>query len=263
VVSIPPQEYFAERIGGDLVSVTSMVKAGNSPHTYEPTPQQVADLAQTKLFFTIGMPYERKLREKISGTLKNLKIIDTSDSIEFIPSEEIHRHNNESYHHSQAELDPHIWLDPIRVKTQAKIIFEALSQADSSHKTQYWENLNLLLQGLDSLDLSIKEKLSPYKGREFFIFHPSLGYFCQRYGLAQRAIEIEGKEPGARQMKDLLEEMQRIGAKSILVQEEFSTKMAEALAQKIEGKVLKIRTLDANYPAMMTDITNKIILAIQ
>jgi zinc transport system substrate-binding protein len=244
-VSIPPQAYFVQKIMGDSDEVTSMVTAGISPHTYEPSPQQIAVLAKANLFFTIGMPYEEGLKGKISSILKNLKIVSTRQGVELVDSE--------------GEFDPHIWLDPARVKMQATTICQALCSQYPGHQEQYQRNLKYLQEELDSLDANIREKLAPYKGREFFIFHPSLGYFSRRYGLIQRAIEVEGKEPGAMQMNEIWEAMRKSGAKSILVQEEFSTKMAETLAKEIKGKVLRIRTLDADYPRMMTDITDKIL----
>ncbi|MDC7223291.1 MAG: zinc ABC transporter substrate-binding protein, partial [Spirochaetales bacterium] len=96
-VSILPQAYFLERIGGDRIDVTVMVPPGKSPATYEPTPRQVVELGEATAFFTIGVPFEQTFLPSLEGSLPNLPLIDTSAGIEkrFI---EAHSHDDEEGH---------------------------------------------------------------------------------------------------------------------------------------------------------------------
>ncbi len=80
-VSIPPQKTFVERIGGERVSVESLVKSGVDPHTYEPTPGQVARLSQADLFLGIGFPFERAWMERLRAVNPRMRVLDLSEGI--------------------------------------------------------------------------------------------------------------------------------------------------------------------------------------
>ena len=99
VVSILPQKYFLERIGGKLVDVSVMVEPGASPATYEPKPRQMVALAKTKLYFAIGVPFERAWLEKIAATNGRMRVVHTEAGIEKIPMKEYHPHGKDTEHH--------------------------------------------------------------------------------------------------------------------------------------------------------------------
>ena len=84
-VSILPEKYFVERIGGDLVSVNVMVVSGADPHTYEPKPAQMAALSNSANFFPIGVEYENAWLDRISSTNPKMKIVDLSEGIQKLP----------------------------------------------------------------------------------------------------------------------------------------------------------------------------------
>ena len=123
-VSIPPQKYFVEKIGGDRVLVNIMLSPGASPATYEPKPQQLRALTEAEAYISIGVPFEKTWMERIKSTNPQMLIVDSAKEIKRIAmvahhhhTEEVHKHEHE---HSQQTLDPHIWLSPKKVKIQAK-----------------------------------------------------------------------------------------------------------------------------------------------
>jgi len=122
-VSIPPQKYFVERIGGRHVSVSVMVGAGQSPATYEPTPRQIARLASARIFFRIGVPFERAFVRRIAATFDELTIVDTSRGV---PLRRMQQPRDLPNAHEGNDVetgtDPHIWLNPRLVKIQADTI---------------------------------------------------------------------------------------------------------------------------------------------
>ncbi|MDJ0988025.1 MAG: zinc ABC transporter substrate-binding protein, partial [Desulfobacterales bacterium] len=81
-VSIVPQKYFVQQIGKELVEVQAMVQPGASPATYEPKPQQMADLSKTKIYFAIGVPFENAWLSKIAAANPNMRVIHTDHGIE-------------------------------------------------------------------------------------------------------------------------------------------------------------------------------------
>lgn len=227
--SILPQEYFVERIGGDRVEVQALVKPGSSPATYEPTPRQMADLSEAKLFFRIGVPFENTFVPKVEGAAGGLRIVDTRRGITL-------RGN-----------DPHIWLNPRLVKVQARTIAKALIEADPAGEATYEENLATFLKELAALDTDLVEALARVRGKTFMVFHPAWGYFADAYGLQQEPIEIQGKEPAARQIARMIEMAKDEGVRVIFVQPQFDRSSAERIAEAIGGVVVPIDPLARDY----------------
>lgn len=243
-VSILPQAYFVERIGGDLVAVNVLVGPGMSPATYEPTPKQLSALSGAHVFFRIGTPFEDGLIRKISDSFGNLKIIDTRRGITM-------RYFRESGKGERA--DPHIWLDPKRVKIQAETIFEALSELAPEHSERFEKNLSAFQNDLERTDAKISEILAPFEGKRFYVFHPAFGYFGESYGIRQVPIEIEGKEPNPRALVRLIERAKQEGVKVIFVQPQYAQKNAEILAKEIGGAVVPIDPLPRDYLKQMEE----------
>ncbi len=270
-VSIIPQAFFLERIGGDHVDVTVLVSPGMSPHTYEPTPRQMTALAEARLYFRIGSPFESRLLEKIEGTHSNVAIVDTRRGVPLLyfdePHSHGHSHGDDDKHgqsagtgrrHGQSNADPHIWLDPKRVMIQAGTIAEALVSADPAHADRYRENLASFEADLRRIDETLTEILAPLAGQVFYVFHPAFGYFADSYGLRQRAIEIDGKEPTPRQLVAVIEQARREGVRVIFVQPQFPTRQAEAMAREIGGAVIPLNPLAGDYLANLERIAEAI-----
>lgn len=169
-----------------------------------------------------------------------------------------HSHNHHDEHHHHGEFDTHIWLDPINMQIMAKNIANALSKEYPEHKALYETNLNKLLLELDELDKYNQNKLSSLKGKPFMVYHPSWGYYAKRYGLKQIAVEIDGKEPKAKDLEELVEEALEHKIKIIFVSPQFSSKSAEVIAKKTNAKVYKIDQLSKDYIKQMKKMTDAI-----
>ena len=249
-VSILPQVYFVKRIGGDSVSVNVLVGPGQSPATYEPTPKQMTKLAQSKIYFTIGVPFEKQLLSRIKAVTKDLKIVDTRKDIAIgatATPKSPQEAGNQDIYHDHGNTDPHTWLDPKLVKIQANTICDGLTEIDPDRKEYYSANLKAFLDDLNRVDARIAKQLAPYRGRSFYVFHPAFGYFGKAYGLKQVAVETGGSKPSAKQLALLIEHAKSEGVKVIFVQEQFSTKSAEAIAEAVGGTVVKLDPLAEDY----------------
>ncbi len=255
-VSILPQKYFVERIGGDLVDVNVMVGPGMDPHTYEPQPAQMQSLATSKLYFSIGVEFEDAWLTKFQDTNPNLKFIDSGAGIEKIPMAA-------EGNHEKGEMDPHIWLSPTNVRSIAQIMATALSEADPQNNAIYQNNLNKFLQDIDALDEEIRASLDPLTSRKFITFHPSWGYFARDYNLEQISIEVGGNEPSASEMAALIDTAKKDDIHIIFAQPEFSTKAAETIATEINGQVILISPLAENWLENMKTITRSFSSALQ
>lgn len=244
-VSILPEAYFVSRVGGPAVEVKVLVGPGQSHETYEPTPRQIAALAKTDVYFTIGAPFERNLVRRVRGMFPGLLIVDASAGVPLV-----------SFASGSGEhgSDPHIWLDPKRARFIARNVCEGLKRVDPRRAGQYDRNLVRLLEGLSSLDAELARTLAPVKGRTIYVFHPAFQYFCLSYGLRQEAFEIEGKEPTARQTAKLIGKARQEGVKVVFVQPQFSRKSASAIAQAIGGRVETLDPLPGDYPKDMKNL---------
>jgi zinc transport system substrate-binding protein len=247
-VSILPQAYLVERIGGDLVSVDVLVGPGQSPATYEPTPKQMADLGRADLLITSGVPFERSLLNKIADAVPGLTIIDGTAGIELHPMPDHHNHDDGG-EHDHGRLDPHFWLDPQLVTVHSGTICAELARRLPDHAEQLQANLAGLVTELQAADTRISTRLGPFKGRPMLVFHPAYGYFARRYGLHQIAVEAGGKEPSARQLARLIEQVRDAGARVIFAQPQYSTRSAEVVAEAINGEVVPLDPLAPDYLA--------------
>ena len=281
-VGINPVAYSVERVGGSDVEVSVLVGPGQDPHTFELTPRVVAKLANARVLFEMGFPFEETLIKKVESTFKNLEVVDLQQGIKLRPmteeeaeaeeaaheAEHEHGHGHghghgeaeeHEHHHEAGDLDQHTWLDPRLVKIQARTIADTLIRIDPSHKDQYEQNLKGYLTDLDAVHEQLTKALAPVKGKSFFVFHPALGYFGDAYGLKQVPVQIGGKEPTARQLARLIELAKEDGVRIIFVQPQFSKKSAEALAKSIDGAVVPIDTDGArDYLKNLQDIAVKV-----
>lgn len=272
-VSIVPQKYFLEQIGGDLVDVQVMVQPGASPATYEPKPRQMADLLKTRIYFAIGVPFEDAWLGKISTVNSNMKVIHTEQGIEKIPMTGFHLHEGGDEHlkveehHENAgpadgetksdntALDPHIWLSPPLVKRMAKSILAALQEIDSAHAGVYEANCTRFISEIDTLDHQLRTMFGDRQGGvRFMVFHPSWGYFARTYGLEQVPIEIEGKDPKPAQLAALIAHAKEEGIRVVFVQPQFSTKNAEVIAREIGGRVAFADPLAEDWMANLRSV---------
>ncbi|MEB3309764.1 MAG: zinc ABC transporter substrate-binding protein [Snowella sp.] len=263
-VSIEPQKYFVERIGGDRVNVNVMVPIGTDPHTYEPKPDQMRALAGSKAYFRIGGDLEDAWMPRLLAANSNLNIVDTSQNIEKIPTVGHSHDHGHDHGHDKAEkaapetgesLDSHIWLSPQRVKQQAQTIYQSLVKLDPQHQAEYEANLKKFTQDLDSLDQDIRQQLTGLKHKTFMVFHPEWGYFAKDYGLTMVAIEVEGSEPSAAELADIIKEAKEKQIKVIFTQPEFSPQTSNAIAQEIGAKVIPISAFSADWLNNMRQVS--------
>jgi len=96
-VSIVPQQYFLEKIGGDRVDVSVMVMPGASPATYEPTPRQMTGLARAKAYFAVGVPFESTWLSRFESANPLMRVVRTDEGIRKMPML-AHHHEGEEGH---------------------------------------------------------------------------------------------------------------------------------------------------------------------
>ncbi|MFA6499296.1 MAG: zinc ABC transporter substrate-binding protein [Desulfurivibrionaceae bacterium] len=248
-VTVPPQAYLAQRIGGEAVEVHTLVGKGQDPHTFEPTPRQAAALAGANLFFTVDIPFEKQLAAKVAASNRNLKIVDSTKGIVRLPLTEPDHHEAHGN-----EADPHLWLATDNLRIMADNMATALSAAMPERKEALHRNLAALQTEISALDKRLATTLAPHRGKTFYVFHPAFGYFANAYGLKQKAVEISGKSPTPRQLTALVRQAREDRVHTIFVQPQFDSKSADTVAQAINGAVVPIDPLDQEVLRNLTAI---------
>lgn len=263
-VSILPQKYFVQRIGGDSVIVEVMVLPGANPAIYEPKPSQMRKLASSAAYFAIGVPFEDAWLDRIAGVNAKMQVVHTDAGIAKLAMAGHHheKENREKGHggeqHGHSGLDPHIWLSPPLVKQQAAVIKEALLQLLPNQAEKIHQQYQAFMTEIDQLDTELRATLQGKKGVGFMVFHPSWGYFAHEYGLEQEAIEVEGKTPKPSQLKELIEHAEEHAIHVIFAQPQFSLKSAETIARAIKGEVILIDPLAEDWLDNMRNVAEKL-----
>ena len=274
-VSVLPQKTIVEKIGGAHTNVRAMVRPGYSPHTYDPTPPQIAALSKTDLYVRSGVPFEHAWMARIRSANPDMQILDPRSGMDQRlmkhgahgdDGEEAGRDDNVDRHHggtSSEGRDPHIWTSPLLVVQMAANIRDKLTELDPAHAQDYARNYDAFAAELEALDRDIRLLVRDLPNRSFLVFHPAWGYFADTYGLIQVPIEKEGKEPGARALAALIEQAKRQDVKAIFVQPQFSAQSAEQVARAIGGRVVHIDPLSADYADNLRAVAQQIAEAAQ
>jgi zinc transport system substrate-binding protein len=223
----------------------------------------MAAFTEAQLFLGIGFPFEERIAAKIADTNRRLVRVDTSATVPKRLMTEEHRHEDSGHEHEDSdeehgEADPHVWLSPEAVRIQAAAIRDALKAADPAGAERYESNYLAFARELEDLDREIASILSGMEGKTVYVYHPVLGYFTDRYRLIQRAIEVEGKEPTARQLADFIDRLRAERVGMIFVQKEFSTRSAEAVAAETGAVVKTIDPLSRDWFQEMRRIAHDI-----
>ncbi len=272
-VSILPQKYFVQQIGGDFVDIQVMVQPGASPATYEPNPRQMTAMAGADVYFAIGVPFETVWLEKIAASNPNMKIVHTDHGIKkkAMPAH-FHgpdapdeaggapegEHEQNPHHDHIAAPDPHIWLSPHLVSIQAQAILTTLQGVDPIHRADYEANYAAFISEIRALDVELSTIFSGKQGLQFMVFHPAWGYFADAYGLKQIPVEIQGKSPKPAQLMDLIKLARKSDIRVIFVQPQFSAKSAQVIAASIGGQIVFADPLAEDWASNLRKVAHEI-----
>ncbi|PKL62560.1 MAG: zinc ABC transporter substrate-binding protein [Methanomicrobiales archaeon HGW-Methanomicrobiales-2] len=238
-VTIPPEQEFVERIGGDHVRVILLVPPGADPHTYEPPPGVLADVAEADMYAVVGSGIEFELawQEKIAALNPDMLVVDCSRGIDLISTGE----------GGHPGTDPHIWVSPRNAKVMVENIREGLVEVDPANANDYNRNTAAYQEELDTLDVEIAGALAQSGTTKVMVYHSSWAYLARDYGLVEVPIEDEGKEPSPQRLERLITQAKEEHIRVIFASPEHSTRSAEVIADEIDGTVVLVSPLAKDY----------------
>ena len=262
-VSVIPQRYFVESIGGDRVDVFVVVPPGASPATYEPAPSDMRHMSRASVWFTVGVTFEDPWIPRFTDSNPGLEVVSTIRDIQRRPMdrysvESLSGGGHHGHDHGHGSPDPHVWLSPELVRSQAAVIASELAAIDSSRSGFYMDNLLRFEEEIDSLQSEIHGLLDSIPDRDFMVFHPAWGYFCDEFGLTQIPVESGGSEPSPAGMSALVDYARDRGISTVFVSPQFSTSSAEAIAAEIDGNVVQVDPLAEDWADNLYGAAEKI-----
>lgn len=270
LVTINPYADLIERVAGGRATVTTLLPPGASPHAFDPTPSQAAQLANADLIIMNG-GLDMWLSRLIDATAPNTPVLVLMDAIDFValeshehhaqPQDSAHEHEGEhneygdtalhadAHHHDHqgntehdtgsaaaAFANPHIWLDPLLAAEAVSAISLTLAHLDPDWADEYAANAQRTRQELEELHAHLTQLLAPVSGAAFVPFHDAWVYFAARYDL-HIVVTLEpfpGREPSPRYIAEAVQAVRTSGAKAIFAERQLGSRSAEVVAQSAQ-----------------------------
>jgi zinc transport system substrate-binding protein len=231
VATIFPLADAVRQIGGDAVAVVTLLPPGANPHTFEPTPAQVRDIAQARVFVRVGAGLDDWAAKLLAARRSDLLVVTVTDGVSLLGGAPGHGG------------DPHVWLDPILMRDHmVPQILAALTQADADHQARFAHAADEFESALTRLDAEIRQTLAPLPSRNYIAFHSAWRYFGERYGLHEVGVveSFPGKEPSARELAGVVEAARAAHVHAILVEPQFNPRIAQQVAHELGGRTLVV-----------------------
>ena len=246
------------QVGGDLIELHVLLPVGTDPHSFDPTPQDIAKVADADIIFANGAGLEEFLDPLIESAGADGKVVHVSDGIDFLMLEsDEHDHDGEELEdeeHTHEGVDPHTWVDPNNVMLWVKNIEHALSEADPQHAEAYAANAAVYETELKDLDAWIREQIAkiPEENRKLVTDHTLFGYFAEEYGFEQVGALIPGystlAEPSAQELAAMEDAIDKLDVQAIFVGNTVNPALAERVAADTGIQLIYVYTGSLSEP---------------
>ncbi|MBM9462809.1 zinc ABC transporter substrate-binding protein [Aeromicrobium sp. YIM 150415] len=280
VASFYPAQYLAERVGGDLVEVSTLTSPGVEAHDLELTARQIGELRDADVLvylehFQAAVDQAVEQADRDAGTTVDLAegvelLEESDDGHDHAHEEEGHddhaheeeghddhdhgeegheedqAHEEDGHDHDHGGVDPHLWLDPANLEPAATAIADALSDADPDNADTYRANADELVGDLTTLDEEFENGLAQCERREFVTSHAAFSYLAHAYDLTQVPIAgiDPGTEPSSAQLAEITDLVQEEGITTIFTETLVSPALAETIARETGARTATLDPIE-------------------
>jgi zinc transport system substrate-binding protein len=253
VTSFYPLQFVTEKVGGDRVKVSTLTAPGVEPHDLELTPKQVGTLTEAKLIV-----YEKGLQPAVDEAVEQNAAkagFDVSTAARLENTGVHEEHEGEHAHAGESELDPHFWLDPVRLADVGDAVADKLAETDKAGADGYKQRAAELRTELTTLDSEFKTGLATCKLKTFVTTHEAFAYFAERYGLQMVGIAglAPDTEPTAARVKEVEDVVRREKVTTIFYEELVSPKVAQSIARDLKVKTAVLSPIEGLSDANSTE----------
>lgn len=239
-VSVPPQKFIVNRVGGELWKCVVLADKGKDPHLFEPTPKLMEELRESEIFFKVGMPFENVVIRKLAKTNPELKVVDMAGDGE--PHVE-HAENTETEESHEHAEDPHGWMSLTELTKYAYVTAEELSTLDPANEAEYGKRAKAFAAEVDSVRTNLTKRIKVAGITAIAVYHPAWGHFAEEFGLEQIAVESHGKSPGPRHLEAIGKDVTKHSVKKIFVQNSMEGARIKAFAQRQRLEIVEVSPL--------------------
>lgn len=230
------------QVGGDQIDLSVLLPVGTDPHGFDPSPQDIAKVAEAEIVFSNGAGLEEFLDNLIESAGAEDKVVHVSEGIDFIMfDDEGHGEHEEedqgSEEHAHEGMDPHTWTDPNNVMVWVQNIEAELSKLDPENSETYQVNAKNYLDELKELDDWIQEQVAqvPVEKRQLITDHTLFRYYAEKYGFEQVGTLIPGystlAEPTAQDLAQIEDAIAALNVQAVFVGNTVNPALAERVAE--------------------------------
>ncbi len=233
VTTVSPITSIVENIGGDRIQLEGVVPEGVNSHVFEPQPSLARLMTDADLIIANGLFLEQP-------TLELAEANKGDDTPILLLGDNAISHEqwqfDFSFPESEGHPNPHLWPDPLLGLKYAEQVQEQLSSLDSENSDYYSANLEAFRLRIEAMDAAIRESVAtiPPENRKLVTYHDSWAYFALTYGF-----EVIGAvqpsdfaEPSAREVAELIDQVQDLDLPAIFGSEEFPSDVLETIARE-------------------------------
>jgi ABC-type Zn uptake system ZnuABC Zn-binding protein ZnuA len=237
------------QIGGDSIGLHVLLPVGTDPHSFDPTPQDIAKVTEADVVFVNGAGLEAFLDPVIESAGAADKVVWLSDGVDllnFTGNDPDHEEEDGGREHHGA--DPHTWMDPTNVVLWVQNIEQNLSEVYPKKATTFQENAKKYVADLDELDAWIRQQITqiPVENRKLVTDHALFGYYAHAYGLEQVGALIPGysslAEPSAQELADIEDAIKTFDVKAIFVGNTINPSLAERVSEDTGTQLVFVYT---------------------
>lgn len=246
VTTIYPMYDILKNIAGPDYRVEYIIKPGQDPHTFEPTPETIINIEQAEIIFIVGFGFEFWLNKVIKS--KTAPIVELSKGIQPIT----HYHFGEGdsseenkHHHHHGFYDPHYWLSPKNAVIIAGTILNALQREFPGDKENFKSNYEDYTKKLNDLDNYISDSFSQCKTRDYIAYHPAWLYLSRDYNLQMAGVVMKkpGQEPAPADLAELVDVIEDKNIKVIFAERRAPKNIPNILKEETGIKILELDPL--------------------
>lgn len=242
VTSFYPMYVFTQNVVRDVPGVRVVNMASESAgclHDYQLQTRDMVALEGAGALVINGGGMEQFM-DKVIAQRPELPVINASDGIEMLCSEDGHDHDG--HDHDHGVYNAHVWLDPALAIRQVQNIADGLAAADSEHAEAYQQNAAAYKARLQALDAELSAQLAPLAGSAIVTFHEAFTYFTDAYGLVVAGVIANdaGEEPSTRQIAQTCDLVKQRQVKALFVEPQYPTKSAETIARETGAQVFTL-----------------------
>ncbi len=237
VASFYPLGYLVEEIGGEHVTVRTLVPENSELHAWQPSPSDIVAADDAEVLVYNGAGLDPWFEDDILGSIDvgDAVVVETTRDVDLLEADGTAHDHGEDDHDHEA-MDPHTWIEPYVAMQQAEAIYDALVEADPDNAGAYSANWDVLRQRLLLLHTDYLEGLNDTEHDVIIVTHSAFGYLAHRYGFEQHGVIglSADEQPSAAAIADLADEMVELGIFTVFVDPVYSDDYARTLRTEVE-----------------------------